>query len=495
MEEIRAFTCDNLLQLSHGGNEVAGVLFGTRRDDLIRILTWRPIACEHKDGQGLQLSYNDRMNLAVQLEMARRTPDLKELRPVGWFVSHSRGAVSLSPADVEIYNSFFPESWQVMLVICPQGNSRAQAGFFAREAEDKLQSDASYQCFDLEPLGLAPDAIAEEAQPAPALPPVQPVPAANPAAQDPPAQDVPAQDAPEPTVVPINSVEVGTSPEPPEPVLAEPSEPAPPVPAKAFEPAPVVPAMLPEPAPLAPAVLSEPVPLVRAAVASRRNFDSPSFETPGFESPSFEVTEQVPTHERWLWAIPVLLALGIAAFLLYQRRVPSPSASIGLHAVAEAQTVQLAWDGNARAIRDADRGEIEISDGGKSSQVSLTSDQLQAGKLSYLPQSSDVSFVLTVHPADGEPIHDSTRLVAPTFSVPRQPPQLLPAAPSPAAAPPVTPPAPASTAQSELAQQVQQLKADVSKERARADELQNLVRILENRLGIQHEAPSAQRRP
>ncbi len=40
------------------------------------------------------------------------------------------------------------------------------------------------------------------------------------------------------------------------------------------------------------------------------------------------------------------------------------------------------------------RGEIEINDGGKSSRVSLTSDQLHAGKMSYLPQSSDVSFVI-----------------------------------------------------------------------------------------------------
>ena len=47
MEEIRAF--GDCCWLSHGGDEV-GVLFGTRRDDLLRILTWRPIACEHNDG-------------------------------------------------------------------------------------------------------------------------------------------------------------------------------------------------------------------------------------------------------------------------------------------------------------------------------------------------------------------------------------------------------------------------------------------------------------
>src|SRR5580692_9930738 len=151
MEEIRAFACDDLLQLSHGGDEVGGVLFGTRREDKIRILTWRPIACDHTAGEGLQLSYADRMNLAVQLEVARQTPDLKDLRPVGWFVSHLRGDVSLSASDLETYNGFFPEAWQLTLVICPSGNARARAGFFMREAGGQVRSEASYQCFDLEP--------------------------------------------------------------------------------------------------------------------------------------------------------------------------------------------------------------------------------------------------------------------------------------------------------------------------------------------------------
>src|SRR5579863_3840117 len=151
MDEIRAFACDELLQLSHGGKEVGGVLFGTRREDLIRILTWRPIACDYTQGESLLLSFNDRMNLAVQLELARQNADLKDLRPLGWFVSHMQDSVSLSASDLEIYNGFFPEAWQVALVICPKGGGRAQAGFFVREG-DKLQAEGSYQCFDLKPL-------------------------------------------------------------------------------------------------------------------------------------------------------------------------------------------------------------------------------------------------------------------------------------------------------------------------------------------------------
>jgi proteasome lid subunit RPN8/RPN11 len=450
MEEIRAFACDELLQLSHGGDEVAGVLFGTRRDEKIRILTWRPIACDHSQGEGLRLSYNDRMNLAVQLEVARQNPDLRDLRPVGWFVSHVSGGVSLSPSDLEIYNGFFPEGWQVALVICPKGSGLAQAGFFLREADYQVSAEASYHCFDLEPLRQAPAVMPEPVAPelaeqAPAVEPEQlalveePVPAAPPRPEQAELAEKPAP-----------------AERPPAPVFPVPSVPTPSVPTPSFQ--------------------------------------TPSLAPPSFETPSFELDDSVPTRERWLWAIPILLALGIAAFLLNQRRDPSASSSIALRALSEAQTVQLVWDASSRAVRDSESGEIEINDGGKNSLVSLTADQLRAGKLSYLPQSSDVGFVMTVHPANGDPIHDSTRLIAPALNPalnqPAQPPQLLPANPPPESA---SPPPPAD--EGALQQRVQQLTAEVGKERERADELQNLVRILENRLGISSTAPNTQPHP
>jgi hypothetical protein len=432
MEEIRAFACDELLQLSHGGDEVGGVLFGTRREDLIRILTWRPMACEHIQGGNLHLSYNDRMNLAVQLEVARQNSDLKDLRPLGWFVSHWRGDVALSPSDLEIYNGFFPDSWQVALVICPKGSGRAQAGFFVRETDGTLISDSSYHCFEMEPLRA-------ELPSTSAAPP-------EPEAEKPEQIQPPRVIAP-----PVANVKI-----------AAPAAPPPPPPSTAVR-------------------LAEPR---RAATWVARELPPDNLPPP-----SFEVEERLPTHERWLWAIPILLALGIAAFMLYQRSTPKPS--IGLRALSEAQTVNLSWDASSRAVRDSDRAEIEINDGGRNAQVNLTSDQLQAGKLSYRPQSSDISFVMTIHPANGEPIHDSTRLIAPVFNTPAaltQAPQLIPAAP-----PPATAPVPTSAEHDALERQVQKLREDLGRERARADELQNLVRILENRLGIPHETPKSGR--
>jgi hypothetical protein len=152
MDEIRAAVTDGLQKLARGGLEVAGVLFGVRRETGIRILTWRPIGCEYALGPTLQLSERDRADLTRLLETAAADPDLQGLKPVGWFLSHTRSDIQLSPADLEIFNGFFPHRWQVTLVLHPTPAGPARAGFFIREADGTLKSDSSYQEFDVKPL-------------------------------------------------------------------------------------------------------------------------------------------------------------------------------------------------------------------------------------------------------------------------------------------------------------------------------------------------------
>jgi hypothetical protein len=432
MDEIRAFVCNELLQLSHGGAEVGGVMYGSRRPDAIRILTWRPIASEYADGETLRLSHRDRMNLAVQLEVARGNPDLKDLRPVGWFVSHPNGEVAMTSSDLEVYEGFFPESSQVTLVIHPTGGGRAEAGFFVRAADGSVRSDASYQNFVLEPLNSpptqAPAAQAPAAQAAPTPPPAR--------------SDV------EPVPQKITPESNGAPPSAPGPSLAAPSFPASNFPASNF-PAPDLPA--PSFAPLGIDPLTP---------------DTPIFNTP----------EPVPARERWLWAIPIALALGLAVWMLDHRQKPVESPPMAFHISSNAaRTVQLEWAPNSRAIRDSDHGEIDITDDGRTSQVALSRDQLHSGRMAYLRQSGDVGFQFTIYPTSGAPVHESTRLIAPAFSAPAQPPQLLPVGEDDAAQ-----------------RRIRQLTEDLRKERARADQLQNLVRILENRLGVQPEAPKAE---
>lgn len=152
MDEIRALAVESLQKLARGGLEVGGVLFGVRRDYGIRILTWRPMACEHALGPTLQLSARDRAELARLLQATPRDGDLAGLEPVGWFVSHTRSNILLSTSDLEIFESFFPEPWQVALVLQPAQSGQSRAGFFVREPGGQLKSEASYQDFEIKPM-------------------------------------------------------------------------------------------------------------------------------------------------------------------------------------------------------------------------------------------------------------------------------------------------------------------------------------------------------
>jgi hypothetical protein len=156
LDEIRATATDGFQKLARGGLEVGGVLFGVRRDEGVRILTWRPIQCEYALGPTLQLSGRDRARLTLLLQTATDDPDLEGLQAVGWFVSHTRSDVLLSPQDLEIFDVFFPRPWQVTLVLHPTQAGVASAGFFVREADGTLKADSSYQEFSVKPLQRAP---------------------------------------------------------------------------------------------------------------------------------------------------------------------------------------------------------------------------------------------------------------------------------------------------------------------------------------------------
>lgn len=152
MEELRAAASEGLQRLSRGGIEVGGVLYGTRQGDAIRILSWRPIPCSHARGPGFLLSEKDEAALQQLLDMGEEDPELKGLFAVGWFVSHTRSGLLLSEADLLFYQDFFPESWQVTLVLHPSRYGPAQAGFFFREPDGKIRSESSHKDFTVEPI-------------------------------------------------------------------------------------------------------------------------------------------------------------------------------------------------------------------------------------------------------------------------------------------------------------------------------------------------------
>ena len=171
VEEICASAVEGLSRLRRGGVEVGGVLFGIRQDDLVRVLAFRPTACEHAAGPSFMLSEKDRRALENLLESAKRDRTLRGLEAVGWYHSHTRSEIFLSEEDLEIYDRYFPESGQIAMVIRPAQFGPAKAGFFFREPDGSLQAQRSYLEFSVKPR--ARREPRPELQPAPASAPAR----------------------------------------------------------------------------------------------------------------------------------------------------------------------------------------------------------------------------------------------------------------------------------------------------------------------------------
>ena len=153
IEEIRQAVTEGFQRFARGGIEVGGVLYGTydgktADGHTARILAVREIACEHAHGPSFILSDKDRSALTEQLERDRADPRLEGFTALGWFVSHTRSEIVLSPADQETFEAFFPELRQVTLVVRPGRAGAMHAGFFVREADGTVKTESSYQNFD-----------------------------------------------------------------------------------------------------------------------------------------------------------------------------------------------------------------------------------------------------------------------------------------------------------------------------------------------------------
>jgi hypothetical protein len=144
IEEIRREVSEGFQKLSRGGIEVGGVLYGTREGREVRLLSIRPLSCEHARGPSFQLSDNDRAALEQQLLQDRDDPQLEGLSCLGWFLSHTRSEITLSESDLDLFSTYFPHPWQVTLVVRPGRGGSMRAGFFVRESDGAVNPERSY---------------------------------------------------------------------------------------------------------------------------------------------------------------------------------------------------------------------------------------------------------------------------------------------------------------------------------------------------------------
>ena len=117
-------------------NEVGGILVGRWRKDRETgdpfIVVEGALPARHTRHGSAFLTFTQDTIVALHAEQEARYPR-KQI--VGWFHTHPRMGVFLSEYDTWLHHHFFPEAWQVALVIEPHS---AAGGFFVRTADGAL---------------------------------------------------------------------------------------------------------------------------------------------------------------------------------------------------------------------------------------------------------------------------------------------------------------------------------------------------------------------
>ncbi len=151
MEELSLAASDGFNRLAKGGVEIGGVLFGVRDSDALKILAYRALACEYAFGPSFSLSDSDRRALEDLLTSPNTDSNLSGMRPVGWYHSHTRSGILLSEEDLQLFQQYFPETWQIALVLRPHRFDPVRAGFFFREPDGSVQAASSRHEFIIKP--------------------------------------------------------------------------------------------------------------------------------------------------------------------------------------------------------------------------------------------------------------------------------------------------------------------------------------------------------
>ena len=151
IDDIRLAVVEGFFSVPRGGVEIGGVLFGDCQAHRIVIRSFRRLECEYESGPSFILSARDRARLAQLLTDAGTDPELAGQKRLGWFHSHTRSEICLTPADLEIYRDYFPGPQDVALVLKPAQLQPTMAGFFFREPDGSVHAEASYEEFNTDP--------------------------------------------------------------------------------------------------------------------------------------------------------------------------------------------------------------------------------------------------------------------------------------------------------------------------------------------------------
>jgi hypothetical protein len=150
--------------------------------------------------------------------------------------------------------------------------------------------------------------------------------------------------------------------------------------------------------------------LEEISVAPPADFPPEELSAPTPRAPAYPYTPPSKSRTRsgWVW-IPlsfVFLLLGVvlgfqAALTMGPKAAGAVDYSLGLTVTREGANLSVKWDRDAPAIKVAQKGVLEIDDGGHTKPVDLDAAQLSNGSILFTNSSRTVRFRLIVYPQAG----------------------------------------------------------------------------------------------
>ena len=353
------------------GAEVGGVLLGrvdTTGKLTIHVHDFVIVPCDYRRGPSYQLTSADTQLFSDAVAKATQGT-AADLRPVGYFRSHTRDGMGLTEDDLQLFSNFFADPTSVILLVRPFATKVSQAGFFFEE-NGQIRSDATYLTFPFRRRELGGGAIGENRRQG-AETPVE-LGSGLPPAVDAPLSDFTAGNGlrPEALVPAGNSIENRR-------LFGNAEESAPGFDAGAFSREPLVAAQT-------------------VGFGSGPNFANPNFA-------NTEASQKIKKSWVWLPLSSIFLMLGVLVGFLIAITIKQPHTAVPLSAYAlslavqqDTDSVHVTWDRGALPVAIATRGILHIQDGDFYKAVELKQADLQTGSVIIRNVGSNVTLRLEV---------------------------------------------------------------------------------------------------
>ena len=128
-------------------NEVGGILIGQwcvdeNREQFVVVEHALPARYTRQSSVYLTFTQNSLVDIHDQIDA-----NYKGLKIVGWYHTHPNMGIFLSHYDTWLHNNFFPEPWQVALVVEPVSGT---AGFFIRQKNNLFDPTRYFGFYELD---------------------------------------------------------------------------------------------------------------------------------------------------------------------------------------------------------------------------------------------------------------------------------------------------------------------------------------------------------